>query len=107
LICLVQALPLEVCEQGATLLGWLFHRVLPLRRRVVQENLRHALPELSEAERDRLALAMWRHLFLVAAEVAHTSRCIHAANWKRKIEVHGAPQLVRHLLDDRPLVLVS
>jgi KDO2-lipid IV(A) lauroyltransferase len=107
LICVVQALPLEVCKSGADFLGWLFHHVLRIRRRVVLENLRHAYPQLSAAQREGLALAMWRHLFLFAAEVAHTSRHIHATNWKRKIDCRGAATLVRLLLDDRALVLVS
>jgi KDO2-lipid IV(A) lauroyltransferase len=107
LICAVQALPLELCHFGADFLGWLFHRVLGVRRQVILENLRHAYPEFSEEQCQRTALAMWQHLFLFAAEVAHTSRQIHATNWKRKIDCIGAPALVRLLLDDRAMVLVS
>lgn len=107
LICFVQTLPLEWCKSGADFFGWLFHRVLGMRREVIRENLQHAYPELTEAQRQSLALAMWRHLFLFTAEVAHTSRHIHATNWKRKIEVRDTPRMVRLLMDNRPLVLVS
>ncbi len=106
-LCLVQALPLEFCKSGADFLGWLFHSVLRIRRRVILENIAHAYPEFSDAQRQRLALAMWQHLFLFAAEVAHTARQIHATNWKRRITCRNASTLVRLLLDDRAMVLVS
>jgi KDO2-lipid IV(A) lauroyltransferase len=106
-VCVVQALPLTICQAGANALAWFFHAVLRFRRQVIDENLRHAYPELSDRQRESLALAMWRHLFLFGAEVAHTSRKIHATNWKRMIRVQGAATLVRLLLDDRALVLVS
>jgi KDO2-lipid IV(A) lauroyltransferase len=94
-------------QAGSDLLGWVFHRLLRIRRRVIAENIGHAYPELSPQQRDRMALGMWRHLFLFAAEVAHTSRQIHSTNWKQKIAIQGAPTLVRLLLDDRAMVLVS
>src|SRR5688500_3062779 len=107
LMCVVQAMPLEACTACADVLGWVYHRVLFFRREVIRENLRHAYPELSEPQRDKIALAMWRHLFLFTAEVAHTARHIHSTNWKRKIEVRDTPQMVRMLMENRPLVLVS
>ncbi len=106
-VCVVQALPLTLCASGADVLGWLFHSVLRFRREIIADNLRHAYPELSDQQREGLALAMWRHLFLFAAEMAHTSRKVHATNWKRIVKVDGGPALVRLLLDERPIVLVS
>lgn len=106
-ICVVQAAPLEICKLVADGLGWLFYRVLRIRRKVILENLRQAYPELSEAQRQAIALAMWQHLFLFVAEVPHTSRRIHATNWKRAIRADSAVELVRLLLDERAMVLVS
>lgn len=106
-ICIVQACPLDSCEQMARWLGWLFARFVPLRQDVVNENLRLAFPQLSEARRGALAHAMWEHLFLLAVEVVHAPRKIHDTNWRDYLDVQGKAELVRALLVDRPCVLVS
>lgn len=106
-IAVVQAMPLSVCQAGAGAMATLFHNMLGLRRKVIGENLRHAFPELGEAERDRLAWRMWEHLFLFAAEVAHTPRKVHETNWREHIAIDGGRTLVRMLLEERPLILVS
>src|SRR5262245_32714628 len=82
LIAVVQALPLEACEKGSAVLATLFTRVLNVRRRVVDDNLKQAFPTLTAEERQAIAWQMWRHLFLMMAEIAHTPRKIHETNWK-------------------------
>jgi KDO2-lipid IV(A) lauroyltransferase len=106
-ICVVQAVPLSNCHAGARLLATLFNDVLRLRRKTIAENLAHAFGELSDAERQRLAWRMWEHLFLFAAEVAHTPRRVHETNWRSFVEVTGGELLVRLLLEDRALIMVS
>ncbi len=56
-VAVVQALPLEVCERGAVLLAGLAGRVLGIRRRVVEENIRIAFPNLPPDEREAIARA--------------------------------------------------
>ena len=53
-VAVVQALPLEICERGADLLAALVGRVLGIRRRVVEENIRIAFPNLSPDEREAI-----------------------------------------------------
>ncbi len=106
-ICVVQALPLSACEHGARWLAWLFHDVLRIRRRVTDENLAHAFPQLDATQRGRLARRMWEHLFLFAAEVAHTRRKIHRTNWHQYIRLGGEAQFVRLQLGERPVLLVT
>ncbi len=50
---------------------------------------------------------MWKHLFLLVAEVAHAPRKIHETNWRDYVRLKNAHLLVRELLDDRPLLMVS
>jgi KDO2-lipid IV(A) lauroyltransferase len=107
LIAVVQALPLEACEKGAEFLATLFTRVLTIRRRVVDDNLRQAFPTLSADERRDVAWQMWRHLFLMMAEIAHTPRKIHETNWKEHSHIVNQELFVRTLLAGRPLVLIS
>jgi KDO2-lipid IV(A) lauroyltransferase len=81
--------------------------LLGIRRGVVDDNLRHAFPELSPAERKRLARRMWEHLLVLVYEVAHASRKIHQTNWRRYVRLVGMDRGVRLLLGVRPTVIVT
>ena len=107
LMAVVQAVPIEVCERGSELLATLFTRIIALRRRVVEENLRTAFPNLSSDERRAITWQMWRHLFLMLAEIAQTPRKIHETNWKEHSLIVNQELFVRTLLAGRPLVLIS
>jgi KDO2-lipid IV(A) lauroyltransferase len=107
LIAVVQAMPIELCERGAGLLAVLFGHVLGIRRHVVEENVRIAFPDLPPQERGAIAREMWRHLFLMAAEIAHTPRKVHETNWKEHSRIVNQELFVRTLLCGRPLVLIS
>jgi KDO2-lipid IV(A) lauroyltransferase len=107
LVAVVQALPLSACEQGAGWLATLFSHVLRIRRDVVEENLRTAFPNMTPAEREAIAWRMWRHLFLMAAEIAHTPRKVHETNWREHSQIVNVELFVRTLLSGRPLVLIS
>jgi Kdo2-lipid IVA lauroyltransferase/acyltransferase len=106
-IALVQALPLNVCERGAELFATFFSRVLGIRRPIVEENLCTAFPELTAPERQAINWQMWRHLFLMTAEIAHTPRKVHETNWKQHSHIVNQELFVRTLLSGRPLVLIS
>jgi KDO2-lipid IV(A) lauroyltransferase len=106
-ICAVQMLRIETCAAGSGWLATLFCDVLKIRRSVIDENLRHAYPNMSAHQRHRLAWRMWRHLFLMVAEVGHARRKIHWHNWRQYVRfVHDTPSL-RLLLSDRPMVYVT
>ena len=107
LICVAQAMRMETGQRLARGLAWLFCDVLHIRAGVVDDNLAHAFPELSAPERSRLTRQMWEHLFLLVLEVAHTPRKIHETNWRDFVELSGAAELVRALLDDRATLVVT
>ena len=98
LICVAQAMRIETGQQIARGLAWLFCDVLHIRSTVVDDNLAHAFPELSAAERLRLARRMWEHLFLLVLEVAHTPRKIHETNWRDFVRLTNEVELVRSLV---------
>jgi KDO2-lipid IV(A) lauroyltransferase len=103
----VQSLSLRQCDRLAEFLAFLAADVVRLRSDVVEDNLRHAYPDWSAARRRAVARGMWRHLILMIAEIAHSRRKLHASNWHRYIKFHRDDEMVRALLDDRPVVLVS
>jgi KDO2-lipid IV(A) lauroyltransferase len=107
LIAVVQALPLEACAVGAEGLATIFNGVLGLRKGVIDENLRTAFPELDQRARRQVAWRMWRHLFLMVAEIAHTPRKIHRTNWKQHSQIMNVEKFVRTLTLGRPLVMIS
>jgi KDO2-lipid IV(A) lauroyltransferase len=107
LICLVQAMPVETGQRLARLLARLFCDVLRVRSGVVDDNLAHAFPQMSASERTDLARRMWEHLFVLVLEVAHTPRKIHETNWRDHVVLRNEAELVRDLLDDRPLLIIA
>lgn len=107
LICVVQAMRLETGCHLARGLAWLFCDVLHLRDKVVDENLRFAFPELSTEERKNIARRMWEHLFVLVLEVAHVPRKIHETNWRQFIRNRNVAPLVRQLMSDRPVIIVT
>ena len=103
-IASIQAISLDTCQQVSRGLAVLFGDILGVRRQVVEENLQHAFPELSQQERRRLARRMWEHLFLMVCEVAHLPRKVHEHNWHQHIHLDNRELLFRYVLDPRPKV---
>lgn len=106
-IAVVQALPLAACERVAHYASYLLYDLVRLRRQVIDENLRHAYPELSERERRRIARGMWRHLLLMVAEIAHIPRKLHRTTWRNYLSFPDMERMVRLLLEERPHVAIS
>jgi KDO2-lipid IV(A) lauroyltransferase len=106
-IAVIQALPLDACERIAGILATLCGRVLRIRSRIVEENLKIAFPNLSGEERELITWQMWRHLILMIVEIAQTPRKVHETNWKEHSHIVNQELFVRTLLSGRPLVLIS
>jgi KDO2-lipid IV(A) lauroyltransferase len=80
--------------------------ILKIRRRLVEENLKHAFPDMSALERKQLAWHMWEHLFLLLVEVIHAPRKIHETNWRDYVTLVNAEQIIRAFFDDRATVII-
>jgi Kdo2-lipid IVA lauroyltransferase/acyltransferase len=105
-VCIVQAMPIDACAVMARGLATVCASVLKIRRRVVEDNLKHAFPEMSAAERKQLAWRMWEHLFLLLVEVVHAPRKIHDTNWRDYVTLAGAREIIRTFFDDRPTIII-
>jgi len=106
-IALMQAVSIGTCRTVCRLLAWLACDVIRLRTKIVEENLVHAFPDASPAERHRLARAMWEHLILMVCEIAQAPRKIHETNWRKFIAVHRKRDLILAFLSPRPKVIVT
>ncbi len=107
LICAIQSLSLNACESIAKRVGWFCWHLLKLRRKVIEENLQHAFPEKSQAERDCIALAMWEHLLLMVMEIAHAPRKIRPTTWQKYSSASQLTEVLQRLADDRPTIIIS
>jgi len=107
LIACVQALPSRACESIAAGLATLFTRLVPMRRRVLRENLQIAFPELSHERQHEIAWQMWRHLFLMVMEIAHTPRKLHRTNWRALVNIPQVETIIRTMYTTRPAVVIS
>jgi KDO2-lipid IV(A) lauroyltransferase len=107
LICGLQAMPLKMLAPICDQIGWVCWNVLRFRRQVVEENLLIAFPVKSQGERENIALAMWQHLFLMIAEIAHAPRKLHRSNWRQHSSFTNMRAAIAALIDDRPSVIIS
>ena len=106
-LSLVQAVSIESCDAAARVLAVLLYDVVRVRRKIVDENLAMALPHASPGQRQRIAREVWRHLWLMVAEIAHAPRKIHDSNWRKYVEITPKPKLVGLMLQPRPRVCVT
>jgi KDO2-lipid IV(A) lauroyltransferase len=107
LIAAVQAMPPRACERIAELLASLFTYVVPMRKRVLAENLRIAFPAITDEQIQTMSLGMWRHLFLMVMEIAHTPRRVHRTNWRQLVEIPQVETIIRTMYTTRPSVVIS
>lgn len=107
IICFVQSLSLESCERGAACLAGLFTDFIPLRRKILKKNLTNAFPHLTRQERKQLIRKMWKHLFLLACEVALAPRLINEHNWWRHFRLINCSSILRMIHDNRPLIIIT
>ena len=107
LVCFVQAIPISLCARIAEMLAWLAFDKLEFRAAITMENLSLAFPDMSEAERKRIARQMWRHIVLLICELVHAPRKIRRYNWRNYVRTKNIDREVEHLLADGPVIVVS
>jgi Kdo2-lipid IVA lauroyltransferase/acyltransferase len=106
-VCVLQAVSIETCQRMANGLAWLMTELIPFRFQVIDNNLRHAFPQMPPGIRRQTARRMWEHLFLMLAEIAHFPRKVHDTNWRDYIRFKNESWMMRELFRNRPRVFVS
>ena len=94
-------------DRASNFLGWLMKRIAPLlsQNKTVKRNLALAFPDLSEEERDRIALASWESVGRTAGELPHLPKIDPYAG--DRVEVIGAEHLDAVEASDQGAVFVS
>src|SRR5262245_1439489 len=107
-VCVVQALSPAAARKLAHGLAWLAHRLDRRHREVALDNLRHAFPDgHTDAERDALVRAVYRHFCTMLVEIIHLPRKLHPTNWRRHLGLPDAGVVLDRLLADRPVLVVT
>lgn len=107
-VCVLQALSHDVARTVAAGLAWLVYHVDRRHRLVADDNLRQSFPgRFTDAERDDLVRAVYRHFCHVLVEIVHAPRRLNPANWRKYVELTDGRVTVDCLLSGRPLLLVT
>jgi KDO2-lipid IV(A) lauroyltransferase len=106
-ISLIQAVRIETCDMVCRWLAYFAADVMKIRGRIVEENLRTAFPEKSDAQRRQIAQKMWHHLLLMVCEVAHLGRKIHETNWRKHVTIGNKREWIRAVSLFGPKVCVT
>ncbi|MFO0805918.1 MAG: hypothetical protein U0791_22670 [Gemmataceae bacterium] len=108
-VAFVQALPGSLPFRFAEFLGWLAYRVDKRHRLVAAENIRFAFPEMA-ADPDRVDVLVrrsYRHMALVAIEIALLPRKLHPCSWRKFAMRDEGTRLLVPLFHDRPVIFVT
>jgi KDO2-lipid IV(A) lauroyltransferase len=103
----VQTLPLDMANSFCRLLAKLLSRVIVVRRKTFDDNIRLIFPHATEAEKQALREAMWHHLMLMVCEIAWAPRRLHLTNWMQHLAIRDNQLMLRQLLSGRPTILVT
>jgi KDO2-lipid IV(A) lauroyltransferase len=106
-VCVLQALPYETCMDLSRGLAWLVYKLDRRHRKVADDNLRFAFPDLSDHERDELVRGVFRHFVGMAVTLAFLPRLFHTSSWKQYLHMPDGRAFVSVLLSGRPVLLVT
>src|SRR5581483_10062499 len=107
-VCVIQILTVKASCAVADALAWLAYRVDRRHRSVALENLRLAFADrYTEAQRDVIVRAVYRHFCRLLIEIIHLPRRLHVTNWREYFDLSTARSVVDRLLSDRPLMIVT
>jgi Kdo2-lipid IVA lauroyltransferase/acyltransferase len=107
LICFLQILSLERCDRLCRILARLFSTVVPLRHKLIRENLKLIFPDWDMQRTADVQERMWHHLLLMSCEVAQAPRKVHRENWYEHFSIPDRRCMLQVVIDVRPNVLVS
>lgn len=106
-IAVIQAMPLDMADTLCRILARVLALPGGIRRRTFDGNIQLIFPEATPQQRQTLCQAMWHHLLLMVCEIAWAHRRLHLVNWPQVLSLGHNRLLLRHLLSERPVVIVT
>src|SRR5262245_56806449 len=109
-VCVIQMLSWPAALGLARGLAWIAWRFHHRSRQVALDNLRHAFPQLSDAQIERIVRATYDHLFTVLVEMIRLPRVLRAHNMG-KYFTYARPGDFERVIDwpkrGRPLLVLT
>lgn len=108
-VCAIQAMPMRLAFGLADGVAWLAYRLDRRHRQVAADNLRAAFPDLQQDPRrlHQLIRQVYRHFIHVLIEMILMPRKLRPGNWRRYGNVRRAHDVIRGLLRDRAVLIVT
>lgn len=107
LVAVIGCMPTDMTDSLCRRLAWLLAVPIGIRRHSINETYAQVFPSMPKHTQRRLTLEMWRHLLIMACEVVWAQRRIHRSNWGDYVQFRGNREMLLHLLDVRPTVMVT
>jgi KDO2-lipid IV(A) lauroyltransferase len=105
---ILHSFPVDANLQTAKLIGTLMYRFDRKHRERALANLRRSFPEMSGAQRERLALRSHQDLVKLGVEVLFTTRLIRLDTWAKYVELENFREVVKLMLrKDQGLVMLT
>jgi KDO2-lipid IV(A) lauroyltransferase len=107
-VCVLQMLSLRAACKAAAGLAWLAYQLDRRHRLVADDNLRQAFPgRYTDAQRDQLVRAVYRHFCTLLMEMLHTPRRFTLSTWHRHLQLKQCAPVLELVLAGRPVLMLT
>ncbi len=103
---LVLLLPLRSVQRVGVVLGWMWYHLLPIRRRVVHENLALAFPDLAPSERSAIARGCYVHVTMAVLELFWLPR-MRSFGVSKIVDVEGWENYERAIKTGKGVIAIT
>ena len=104
---LAQALPLRAALRWGECAGRLAAVLARCRKRIAVENIRHAYPELSEKEAEKLAVRVFQHFGRAVVEGAVAHRLLRPSTYRQHVQIRHEERLRQVLAAGKGGIMVT
>jgi KDO2-lipid IV(A) lauroyltransferase len=107
-ICVIQAVPLEICYSVARAIGRLGWWLDKRHTAIALDNLRHAFGSTyTEKQLHKIVRRVYVHFTMLIVEIAHIPRRLRETNWRDFIQLRNHEEVVRLVMSGRPVILLT
>jgi KDO2-lipid IV(A) lauroyltransferase len=99
-------LGLNLSRKFASVIGFVFYYLIPIRKDVVLDNLKHAFPELSENKIKQLAYKNYKSFSITLVEILYMP-AMNETEIKKVIIFENTEILKKHFKDENGIILLS
>jgi KDO2-lipid IV(A) lauroyltransferase len=103
---LCRALGLRLSRKFSSFISFFFYYVLPIRKNVVFDNLKHAFPELSEKEIKNIAYGSYKNFAITLVEILYLP-WTNEEQLKKVVQIHNLDLINKKEQEKNGVILLS